>query len=104
MADSVTVHFADGAEFTAPHDSVVAEIGSWLGMMSSIKVSHTAAMAVDNTDAKHEWVFSWSDETYTYKDGTVQHEFLHEDYRIEQGKIVEVYQYSRKPPAEAAPN
>ena len=40
----------------------------------------------------------WTDETYTYKDGKVEEQSLHEDYRLVNGKIREGYQYKASPP------
>jgi hypothetical protein len=69
--------------------------------ISKVDLTYTAAVPVNNTDQNHEWVFSWTDETYTLKNGNVEHAFFHEDYRLERGKIREVFQYARKsaPPA-----
>jgi hypothetical protein len=102
LADTVTWHMADGADITAPRDSVMSFISKFIGSLSNMKLNYTAAVPVNNPDMNHEWVFSWTDETYTYKDGKVEHQFLHEDYRLEGGKIREIFQYSRKPPVLAS--
>lgn len=47
----------------------------------------------------HEWVFQWIDESHFYKNGKKEHVIYHEDYRLEKGKIRQVYQYSRPAPA-----
>jgi hypothetical protein len=61
-------------------------------------------MPINNIDKKHEWVLSWTDESYTYNDGKKEHVIIHEDYRLENGKIRQVLQYARKtmPPAPPA--
>lgn len=102
LADSVTLHFADGTDITGTRDSVLVFFKKLIENFSSIKINFTAAIPIDNVDAKDEWVFSWTDETYTHKDGKVEHQLFHEDYRLEDGKIREVFQYARKPPAEPA--
>ena len=102
LADTVTWHLADGGEMTAPRDTAIAAIKKFMTDFTNIKVVYSAAVPVNNNEMKHEWVFSWTDETYTHKDGKIEHTFIHEDYRLEGGKIREVYQYSRKdapPPA-----
>ncbi len=96
LADSVSWHLQDGFELNTVRDSAVAVIKGMVGDMTSVKVIYTAAVPVNNPTAKHEWVFSWTDETYTHKDGTIEHHFMHEDYRLEGGKIREVFQYARK--------
>jgi hypothetical protein len=104
IADTVTVHFADGNNVTAPRDSMVAEIKGWLGNLSAMKIEYTSAVALDVKEQGHEWVLSWTDETYTMKDGSVEHVFLHEDYRLKDGKIVEVFQYSAKAAPPSTPS
>jgi hypothetical protein len=97
FADTLTMHFADGMETTLSRDSSVAFLSAFTGQMSKINIAYTAVLPINMVDQKHEWVFSWTEETYTMKDGTVGHQFLHEDYRMENGKIREVFQYSRNP-------
>jgi hypothetical protein len=96
LADSVTIHLADGMEFDAPRDTVVNILKSFMGELTGLKLTYIAAVPMNNVDKNHEWVFSWTDETFTYKDGRVEHTFIHEDYRLEGGKIREVFQYARK--------
>ena len=86
---------------TAPRDSAIAFVRAYAAEISRIDVIYTAAVLINNTAQNHEWVFSWTDETYTLKNGTVEHTLYHEDYRLEGGKIREVFQYARKvaPPA-----
>jgi hypothetical protein len=96
LADTVTVHLQDGFEMTAPKDSLVAVVKSFVADLTDMKIVYTTAVPVDNTDTKDEWVFSWTDETYTHKNGTVEHQFIHEDYRLVGGLIREVFQYARK--------
>jgi len=81
---------------SASRDSAVAFVSAYMADMKTIKVIYTAAIPVNMIEPKHEWVFSWTDETYTLKNGDVEHSFFHEDYRLEGGKIREVFQYARK--------
>lgn len=97
LADSVTIHLADGLEMTYSRDSTIAFVRKLTGEMSKIDIIHTAAFPINAVNMGHEWVVSWTDETYTMKNGDVEHSFLHEDYRLEKGKIREIFQYVRKP-------
>ena len=97
LADTVTVHLSEGVEMTASRDSTLAFLKTFVMGMSRIEIHYTAAVPVDVMPQNHEWVFSWTDERYTLKNGNIEHNFLHEDYRLEGGKIREVFQYSRKP-------
>jgi hypothetical protein len=102
LADTVTWNLADGTSVTAPRDSMISALNGFIRALSSMKIVYVSAIAVDNEVAGHEWVFSWTEETYTYKDGKVESQDLHEDYRIEGGKIREIHQYARKAMAETA--
>ena len=97
LADSVTVHLSDGMEMSGTRDSTIAFLKTFIMEMSKIEIHYTAVVPIRVTPQEDEWVFSWTDESYTLKDGNIERNFLHEDYRLKGGKIREVFQYSRKP-------
>lgn len=99
LADSVHAVFGDGTEVNTTRDSMVAVIRAWRGSMDSAKQTYISAVALDNKDMNHEWVFQWIDEEHNYKDGKKEHLIYHEDYRLEKGKIREVFQYQQAVPA-----
>lgn len=100
LADTVSFNFADGMQFlNLTRDSALVLIRDYIGGMNEVKVTFTKAIPIDNVDMKHEWVLSWTDEYYTYKDGKKEHTYLHETVRMQDGKIREAFQYSRKEPA-----
>ena len=76
----------------------IAMIKNWRGTMTDAKVSYISAVALDNKDKGHEWVFQWIDETHNYKKGKPEHKIYHEDYRLENGKIREAFQYAQAVP------
>ncbi|MEO8414018.1 MAG: hypothetical protein ABI472_10175 [Ginsengibacter sp.] len=98
LADSVHVVFADGTEENTVRDSIVAHIKEWRELMTDAKQSYISAVAVDNKDKGDEWVFQWIDESHDYKDGKKEHNILHEDYRLVNGKIREAFQYAQAVP------
>lgn len=98
LADSVHLIFEDGTEMNTVRDTVVATIKAWRGSMTSAKQSYISAIAVDNKDMGHEWVIQWIDESHDYKDGKKEHRIYHEDYRLENGKIRELFQYAQAVP------
>jgi hypothetical protein len=98
VADSLHWVMADGTEVRMAHDSAVAFIKDFVENTTSIKVTFITQIPVNNTEQNHEWVLSWSDETYTFKDGKVEHGIFHEDYRMENGKIREIFQYKQQVP------
>ena len=98
LADSIQVVFADGTDMNTVRDSMVAVMKAWRGSMDSAKQSYISAVALDNKDLNHEWVFQWIDESHFYKGGKKEHVIYHEDYRLEKGKIRQVYQYGQAVP------
>jgi hypothetical protein len=98
LADSVHMVFADGTDMNNVRDSIVAAIKAWRESMSSATQTYISAIAVDNKDMGHEWVMQWIDEAHVYKDGKKEHMIYHEDYRLENGKIRELFQYAQGVP------
>lgn len=95
LADSIHVIFADGMESTTVRDSMVNMIKSWRGSMDSAKQNYISAIAVKNKDNGDEWVMQWIDETHYYKGGKKEHMVYHEDYRMVNGKIRELFQHQQ---------
>jgi hypothetical protein len=98
-ADSVTYTLADGTYFNGVRDSAVAIVKAWRESMTAARQSYIYAIAVDNKDKGDEWVMQWIDEEHDYKNGKKEHMNLHEDYRMVNGKIREIFQYSQAVPA-----
>jgi hypothetical protein len=100
MADSVTMHLADGVIISGPRDSVLVAIAGFIGSLKSLEIKFVAAIPIRNDEQNHDWVLAWTDETHNYKDGKVVIQSLHEDYRMENGKIREIFQFTRQLPAQ----
>jgi hypothetical protein len=96
LADTVTWYMYDGTTVTAPRDSMLTTLKQFIGALSSMKIVYVSAIPVNNEAAGDEWVFSWTEETYTFKDGKVEVQDLHEDFKMVGGKIREIFQYARK--------
>jgi hypothetical protein len=103
VADSLTVNLHDGSTMDGPKDSLKAGLMQMLSQMKSIVIDYIAAVPVNNTDKGDEWVLSWTDEQYFYKNGRREHNILHEDYRLVKGKIREINQYARMVKEDATP-
>lgn len=103
VADSLTVNMYDGNKIEGSRDSMKAGVMQMLSQMKSIVVNYIAAVPVNNTDKGDEWVLSWTDEQYLYRDGKREHNILHEDYRMVKGKIREINQYARAVKEDVAP-
>ena len=95
LADSIHVIFADGMEANTVRDTMVNMIRSWRGSMDSAKQNYISAIAVKNKDNGDEWVMQWIDETHYYKGGKKEHYVYHEDYRMVNGKVREMFQHQQ---------
>ena len=98
LADSVHLVLDDGSEYNSVRDTIAAMIKSFRVSMTGAHQSYILAVALENKDKGHEWVFQWIDETHDFKDGKKDHKIYHEDYRLENGKIRELFQYSQAIP------
>lgn len=99
LADSVTVRLASGEMFNTTADSMKTIIRGYFGEMTATNIQYVAVLPVDvklDNGVTDQWVLSWTDEEYTMKDGKKEHNIIHEDYRLVNGKIREVNQYARK--------
>ncbi len=101
LADSVTARLADGSEYNTTADSMKKVVTGFMGAMTKVNIQYITALpiAVQLADRKDQWVLSWTDEEYTMKDGTVQHNAIHEDYQLVNGKIRTINQFARLIPA-----
>jgi hypothetical protein len=57
-----------------------------------------AAIPVQYSDLNHTWVYSWVIRELENNNGESNSVYLHEDYRIVNNKIREIYQFKREPP------
>jgi hypothetical protein len=103
LADSVEVTLSDGTYYKTTRDSLMAVVKGMMSTFDSVKVDFVALLPVNvKTDkGTDEWVFSWTDERYSNAK-VKEHNNIHEDYLIKNGKIAVVFQYAQKPPAPAA--
>ncbi len=95
LADSVTLHLSDGLNTTISSDSLQAMIGEYFTEYENIDITINAAIPVVYEDIGHVWVYSWIHEKLESKDGTTESFYLHEDFRLENGKIREVFTFKR---------
>jgi len=98
LADSVTIRLKDGDEFNTTADSAKKTIQAYFSAISSANIQYVAVLPVDvklSADKTDQWVLSWTDESYLMKNGSRDHNIIHEDYRLVNGKIREINQYGR---------
>ena len=98
LADTVTVIMWDGTIVDGPKDSVMTFVKEFVTGASRVTVDFDAIMAVRSTDMNQNVVMSWTEESWTDKEGNTEHMWIHEDYVREDGKIRIVQQYAMKEP------
>lgn len=97
FADSVTLHLADGLNTTISNDSLQSMLQEYFTQFESINITINAAIPVIYEDIDDKWVYSWIFEELVSNDGSSESHYLHEDFRLENGKISEVFQFKRLP-------
>lgn len=96
VADSMDVILADGTTFNTTADSMRIIIDQMLSDFTSISINYMAGLSVTNKENNESWVLSYTDETFENTEGS-QRTYVHELYRIEDGKIRSMYQYAQVP-------
>ena len=95
IGDSVIWHWADGNEITYSRDSLVSLVETGMTNIKSLKITIAAALPVRYNDVGDLWVYSWIFEEIENKDGSKESHYLHEDFRIVEGEVHEIYQFKR---------
>ena len=98
IADTLTIYWAEGTEWVAPRDTIVAYLQFQYDNISSQEITINAAIPIYYSDVEHEWIYSWIFREVTFDDGNQSSSYFHEDYRIIDGRIRMIYQFRREPP------
>ena len=95
-----TVHWsADYFDQKVSKDSLRAMFNDFWKNMASLKIVMSDYEAVTSKDKKEEWVTLWYKQIMTDKAGKVDSAAMVNDLKIENGKITELDEKSRKYPA-----
>ena len=95
FADSIEMYFADGFTLHASRDSVIAVAQKHRNTFTKVADRVDAVTAVKSTDKNENWVLIWGMETTTAKNGKVDSVNLQETWRLKDGKVNLLFQYSR---------
>jgi len=95
FADSVEMYFADGFVLHAGRDSVIAVAQKHRSTFAKVVDRVDAVTALKSTDKNENWVLIWGMETSTGKNGKVDSVNLQETWRLKDGKVNLLYQYSQ---------
>lgn len=97
FADSVELHFWDGATMSGPRDSAIAGAKMYRSTYTDVHSQVHAIFPVMSTDKNENWVCIWGTEYHTDKAGKTDSLQLQETWRFNKdGKANLVYQYSAK--------
>lgn len=102
VADSLDVVFSDGKQMAGTKAAMLDSVKLIINGMSSISVTNIAHVPVAGKNNGDQWVLAYSDESYT-SEGTPSRVIIHEVYRMVNGKIRSIYQYSHVPVATEEP-
>ena len=100
IADTLTLHLEDGREFVLNRDSAIAYFANEYKDYLQQSLVMNAAIPMYYSDIDHYWVYSWVNTTIERKERESYSMFFHEDYRIVNNKIREIYQFKRQPATE----
>jgi len=98
VADSLAVVFDYGKRMSGTNDAMLDSVKAIMNGLDAISVGNIAHVSVASKNKGDQWVLAYTDETYT-DGGTPNRVIVHEVYRMVNGKIRSVYQYSHKPVA-----
>jgi hypothetical protein len=94
FADSVTMHFANGATMHASRDSAVAAAQGARNSVATAVSTVDAIMPVKSKDKNENWALIWGKEVDTNKNGKVDSFYLQETWRFNKdGKADLFYQF-----------
>ena len=94
FADSITLHFSNGAMIHASRDSALAMAQAERNKLASSVSTVDVVMSVKSTDRGENWAMIWGREVDTDKKGKVDSSDLHEAWRLNKdGKADLVYQF-----------
>ena len=96
IADTLTLHFADGHQLVFDKNSAVSHFKIEFDGVLTQKITINAAIPVFYPDVEHHWVYSWIFQEKVLANGDSLTAYFHEDFRIENGKIREIFQFKRE--------
>lgn len=97
FADTVEMHFAEGAMFRGSRDSAIAAAQSARNTYTSAVSSVDAVIAAKATDKNENWALIWGKEVDTDKKGKTDSFYLQETWRFNKdGKADLMFQYKQQ--------
>jgi len=95
LADTVTLHLSDGRNLVFDKSGAEEFLLDEYNSIVSQKVTINAAIPVYYDDIDHAWIYSWIFWESENSDGIYQSVYYHEDLRIIDNKIREIFQFRR---------
>ena len=97
LADTVILHLADGRNLVFEKSAAEEFLREQYNSIASQKVTINAGIPVHYNDIDHTWIYSWIFLESEDSKGEYTSEYFHEDFRIIDDKIREIFQFRRDP-------
>lgn len=95
FADTINLKF-DGLDKNMPRDSVKNMLGGWWNSYKAVDIKMEDWESVISKDKSEEWVTIWYTEHWETKNGVKDSAAMVNDFKLSNGKIVKLDEYTRK--------
>jgi len=96
-ADKVVYENSDGYYFHGPVDSLLNFARSDVKMLDSLRFDISMWQSLHINDRNEDWVYIWAAERRYEKGGKADTSLIHEQWKVENGKVCYFNQYKKKP-------
>jgi hypothetical protein len=96
-ADTVTYENSDGYLFYGPTDSLLNFARRDVQGLDSLRFDISTWQSLHLNDRNEDWVYIWATERRYQKGGKADTSLIHEQWKVENGKVSYFNQYVKKP-------
>lgn len=96
-ADTVTYDPGNGSRFHGKSTDLLAYAAKDIDDLDSLRFDISTWESVHFNDKNEDWVYIWGTERRYSKNGTADTSLIHEQWKIEKGKVSYFNQYTAKP-------
>jgi len=97
-ADTVSYENAEGNLFHGPADSLLLYAKSDVQGLDSLRFDISFWQSLHINSKNEDWVYIWASERRYSKGGKADTTLIHEQWKVENGRVTYFNQYTRKPP------
>jgi hypothetical protein len=96
-ADTVTYENSEGYRFYGPSDSLLKYARKDVEGLDSLRFDISLWQSLHFNDRNEDWVYIWAAERRYEKGGKADTSLIHEQWKVENGKVSYFNQYVKKP-------